>query len=181
MFKLVAGIGYSRDKHLMLKTDFPSDIPESVAVCLGQLLDHDTHIQIRFPGGVTTRPWAKGPDASFREVLAHPGGADLKNTAVVISHHKGISPPSPSGSDTIVLYSPCEELRGPSLITPMAHLKTRGGEVAQEFDEYLALSPVIAHLGAEPVFPRLDFVSTHYFTNGKESVAHERCTKATMP
>jgi hypothetical protein len=28
---------------------------------------------------------------------------------------------------------------------------------------------------------RLDFVSTHYFTDGKESMAHERCTKATTP
>jgi hypothetical protein len=92
-----------------------------------------------------------------------------------------MSPPSPSGSNTIVLYSPCEKLRGSSLITPVAHLETHGGEVAQELDEYLALLPVIAHLGAEPVFPRLDFVSTHYFTDGKESVAHERCTKATMP
>src|SRR5215475_358763 len=113
-------------------------------------------------------------------MLAHLRDKNLKNTLVVLSHHKGMSPPSPSGSDTIVLYSPGEKLRGPGLITPVAHLETHGGEVAQELDEYLALLPVIAHLGAEPVFSRLDFVSTHDFTDGKESVAHERCTKATI-
>src|SRR4029453_2531000 len=43
-----------------------------------------------------------------------------------------------------------------SLITPVAHHETHGGEVAQDLDEYLALLPVIAHLGAEPVFPQLD-------------------------
>ncbi len=88
LFKLVSRIRHRRNEHIVLESDFPRDVPNCVTIFVGQLIEDDTDVQIRFPGAVAPRPRAKGSDTGFREALAYACCESFKNVAVPIRHHE---------------------------------------------------------------------------------------------